>query len=161
MRPRNSTAIVLTLSVLSLAIFASCKSNSGESPGVATIRSGSPEGVRVTSTAGQNSELVPEAAGRITAALCKHERECAQARSQKSDEALLLQEQACAADLKSTAELSLREMSCSPAEARAGLEECLTAIQGERCMDSMNRFPQIVPACRSNEICRRGASASR
>jgi hypothetical protein len=153
--PRLSSSFILgALSILSVFSVAACKKDTGESAGVTTIRSGSPEGVRVTNASPGGA--LPEAASRFAGALCKHERECAEARSRQSEEAILLEEAACVSELKPTAEVSFRELSCSPAVARAGFEECLAAVKSERCYDTMARFPQVVPACRPTEVCRRG-----
>jgi hypothetical protein len=153
---RFSSCFVLGVLVVSIA---ACKKDTGESAGVTTIRSGSPEGVRVTNAG--TPDALPEASSRFAAALCKHERECAEARSRQTEEAILLEEQACVTELKPTAELTFHELTCSPAVARAGFEECLAAVHAERCYDSMARFPQIIPACRPTEVCRRGEASTR
>lgn len=146
---RLSSCVVL----VALGLVA-CKKDTGESAGVTTIRSGSPEGVRVTNAA--TPGVLPEASRRFASAICKHERVCGEARGRQTPEALLLEETACVTELRPTAELTYKELTCAPAVARAGFEECLAAIDSERCYDSMTRFPDIIPACRPTEVCRRG-----
>jgi hypothetical protein len=138
-----------------------CKRDDGQSAGVATLRSGTPEGVRVTSAPAPESGA-DQAADRLAAALCTHERECVRTSGrseQSSEEGALLAESVCVADMKPGARRSIDAWECTPAVARAGLTDCMAAIKAEPCHETRLKETSV-PACRSSEICKRGQNVS-
>jgi hypothetical protein len=153
--PMRRTNLALVLFASTLALAAACKHDDGQA-GITTIRSGTPEGVRVTNTPTDATDP----AIRLARAVCRHERECTGARGGRSPEALSRDETACATELEPVARLNIEELNCSPAAKSAGLEECLAAIDSERCYEQ-DRSAPIQPECRASEICRRGALVSR
>lgn len=124
---RMKATVAVIPVVLTLA--AAC-SRRGENAGMTTIRSGTPEGVRVTNLT--NADL--DAADRLAGAICRHERECSRTLGRLStDEALALEENACMTEMRPAARINLDALECGPAVARAGIEECLASIRTERC----------------------------
>lgn len=153
---RHLTVVLVTAT---LSLVTACKRHDGQTASTTTVRSGTPEGVRVTGTP-PPTEKPPssddsEDADRLTAAICTHERNCAKLRAQHgAAETPEFDEDACVTEIKSVVVLALETLDCSPAIARAGIEECLAAIRAERC--DANEAPSIVPQCRPSAMCRRG-----
>jgi hypothetical protein len=147
----------LCLVLLGSLAFGGCRRDDGQSAGTTTIRSGTPEGVRVTNAEADGAFDAP---ARLAGAVCSHERDCANRRGQLDTEALRQREAACVDEIRPTAELSLQALGCSPAVARAGYEECLAALRSDGCAATAG-YPEILPACRPSAICRRGLGLER
>ena len=157
----SRTQLALAVAATTLALAAGCQRN-GEAAGTTTIRSGTPDGVRVTSAPDPASTTKSRAAGRLAAAVCEHDRRCGATESaDTSAEAGLLGEAVCVAELEPRARQNVEAWRCSPAVARAGFEDCVAAIKAEsRCSEIALTEASEIPACRPSEICRKGAGAS-
>jgi hypothetical protein len=107
--------------VLLLLTVAACRHEEGVS--TTTVRSGSPEGARVTN--------VPDRpADRLVRAHCIHERECARVRGIAQANALAMSEASCLLAMRDRAERAAQTMRCAGSE---GFERCLDAIEGAAC----------------------------
>ncbi len=151
--------LALAVATTTLALTSGCHHN-GDAAGTTTIRSGTPDGVRVTSAPAPTTDAKASAANRLAGAVCERERHCATTeRADVTAEAALLGEAVCVADLQPRARLNVEAWECSPAVARAGFEECLAAIRTETSCGqiTLNESSEI-RACRPSEICRNGAS---
>jgi hypothetical protein len=154
----RTTLAIATLAV-TLALVGACKHGDGQTAGVTTIRSGTPEGVRVTNTPAPNEPTTKDLeANRIATAFCGHERKCMLPEgSESSTEAGLLGEAVCVAELEPVARSSIDSWKCSPAVARAGLKDCIAAVNPEiRCRDVLIGEASPVEECRPTNICRKG-----
>ncbi|MCW5834943.1 MAG: hypothetical protein KIS78_21255 [Labilithrix sp.] len=144
---------------LALALVSACKRDDGQAASTTTVRSGTPDGVRVTDRPdpGERSGRA-YAADRISAAICALERRCAAAEGpERSAEAELLDEAVCIAERKARTMRSVESWSCSPALERAGFEQCIAAINAEvRCRDVLLGERSVVPECRPSQICHEG-----
>ena len=158
----SRTQLAFAVAAVTLALASGCQRN-GEAAGTTTIRSGTPDGVRVTSASDPASTTKSRAAGRLAAAVCEHERRCAATEStDMSAEAGLLGEAVCVADREPRARRNVEAWRCSPDVARAGFEECVAAIKGEvRCSEISLTEESEIRDCRPSEICRKGAGTSR
>lgn len=140
----------LALSLSLTFILAACKHDDGV--GTTAVTSGTLDGPRVTNVA-EDTQLPTE--DRLAGAVCVRERECARDRGLNKKDALAMHEAACVIEVKPTAAILTQSLTCSPAEARAGVEECLAAIAREPC-DTPTAFSSSLPACRAQQICGRG-----
>ena len=147
----SRTHLALAVAAATLALASGCQRN-GEAAGTTTIRSGTPNGVRVTSAPEPASTTKTRAAGRLAAAVCEHERRCATTeRSDMSAEASLLGEAVCVADFEPRARQHIEAWRCAPAIARAGFEECVAAITAEaKCSGTDVRIRQPRSTFRSS-----------
>jgi len=156
--PRTTLALAAT-AIITLALASGCKHNNGERAGTTTIRSGTPDGVRVTSAPDPASEAKARSANRLAAAVCERQRRCASTESTDARaEAALPGETICVADVEPRARQNVEAWPCSPAVARAGFEECLAAVATEGGCEAVSLTEDSeIRACRPSEICRKGA----
>jgi hypothetical protein len=145
----------ILLLLVALATSSACKRDDGMSAGTATVRSGTPSGVRVTSAPAEDAA---DPAARVAAAICTHERLCGHARGDRGSEALLQQEEHCVAEVTSTTTLALGDLPCTNPAASTGIGACVAAIKQQSC-DGRSSHPSILPECRPVEICRRGGAS--
>jgi len=136
-----------SLPFLALILFAApaCK-HDGEAVGTATVRSGTPDGPRVTDVRTATSD---DLATQLTSTICTRERQCARQRG-RGEEA-----PSCESEVGSTSALTVQSLTCDAGSARPGFETCLAAIRAEAC-DPSSGFSADLPACRIAQIC--GAS---
>jgi hypothetical protein len=142
-----------------LALVGACKHDDGQTAGITTIRSGTPDGVRVTNTPSPNEPSPKDVeANRIATAFCGRDRRCTLPEgSEQSTEAGLLGEAVCVAELEPVARQSIDSWNCSPAIARAGLKDCIAAVNSDiRCRDVLLGEESPVLECRPSSICRKG-----
>ncbi|MBX3209490.1 MAG: hypothetical protein KF764_30935 [Labilithrix sp.] len=156
---RTTLALAVVPVTLAVALVSACKRDDGQSASTTTVRSGTPDGVRVTSVpdpAARSGRAY--AADRIAEAICSLERRCAEAeRPNRTAEAELLGEAACITERKARTLRNVESWNCSPALERAGFEECIAAINAEvRCRDILLGEKSVVPECRPSVICRKG-----
>lgn len=126
------------------ALAASC-AHGTETAGTATVTSGATSGVKVTGASPRD-----QAAMRLADEICARETACGAI----GDGARYRTEEACMADQGSSAPVQLSRWSCTPTPTKAGFEECLAAIRGERCETPLPRVDRLV-ACRSASVCGR------
>jgi hypothetical protein len=151
------TSIIILIAAASVA---ACRRDDGETASTTTIRSGTPPPLQQTRGAGPSTSSDPwDPVPGLAGAICGHERACATVRGGVNTEALLLQEQNCMAELTPSVALTMSQLDCSPAVARASLEECIAAVRAERCSTPMSNYPTPIAACRPTEMCRRGQNA--
>jgi|GEM_PF-3547989 len=152
---RRTPLALAALPVL-LALAPACKHDDGR-PASTVITSGTPEAVPASTTPDPSTEK-NRSAERIAAALCSQERLCVSAElPDMAPEATLLGEAACIAELKPVARQSVEAWDCSPAVARAGFKECLSAVSAEiRCRDVLLGEASPVVECRPSNICHKG-----
>ncbi len=155
---RTTFTLAALTGTLALALASGCQRN-GDAAGTTTIRSGTPDGVRVTSAPDPASTEKTRVTSRLAAAVCAHERRCAiEEGAGLSSEAALLGEAVCVADLEPRARQNVEAWRCAPAVARAGFEECVAAIKTEtKCSEISLSEDSEVRECRPSEICRKGA----
>ena len=120
-----------------------CKHDDGEAVGTATIRSGTPDGPRVTDVRAMTSD---DLATQLTSTICSRERQCARQRGRGE------QGTSCEAEIASTSTLTVQSLACDATAARPGFEACLAAIRAEGC-DTSSGFSADLPACRIAQIC--------
>jgi len=117
-----------------------CKHDEGVS--TTTVRSGSPEGSRVTN--------VPDTpAERLARAVCVRERECARGRGLLRADALHMKEASCMVEVRPTTALAVERMACV---ASAGFERCVDAVAAASC-DTPAGFTGEIVECRSSAMC--------
>jgi hypothetical protein len=124
--------------VLLLLGVAACRHD--ESISTTTIRSGAPEGARVTN-------LPDPPAERLARAHCIHERECARAAGLVRPDALAMSEASCRVAVRDHAERSAQSMTCLASE---GFERCLDSIESAAC--GSEAFASDL--CRTSVMCR-------
>lgn len=140
-------------------LIAACKHDDGSAAGIATIHSGTPEGMRVTNLPDVPETAAPEMGpaavrnemgDRLARAQCSHDRSCGLGDA----ETLLVAEDACFNDARFGYRASIDQWPCRPAMARAGFDECIAAIREADCSARRGEGAQI-RACQASEICRR------
>jgi hypothetical protein len=156
---RTTIALAFVPLSLTLALAAGCKRDDGrQATSTTTIRSGTPEPVRVIDMPLDAVATPEQAAVQFAWALCKHETECADAQAHMSAETKRSTHAACIAELKSPARMNVDTWDCAPAVARAGFEQCLATLANESCgarrIDNTSGLPM---ACRPAEICKRSS----
>lgn len=136
------TPRLLPLLALASALAAACAHQDDTRGGITTIRSGSPEGARVTNLAPDDP------AERLAIELCRRAESCGKTGRR---ETRWPTETACVAEVERDVPARVRSWSCSPARGR--LEECLAAIRSARCEAPVDgRWPELA-ACRAEVVC--------
>jgi len=152
--------LAMTLVPLTLALLTACKRDDGQTAGVATIRSGAPGGVRVTSAGARDASARASAADRVAVALCGHERRCAMTEdASPAAEAALLAEAVCVAEQKPRTRRAVEAWGCAPAG--DALEACAAAIENDDvCRPIRLTEGSAIDACRPSSVCRSDESSA-
>jgi hypothetical protein len=112
--------------------------------GITTIRSGSPEGVRVTSVSPDDR------AGRLAVELCRRGESCGRV---GKPEQRWPTENACVSEVQRDLPRRLGAWTCPAFETRSRFEECLAAIRSARCDAPIDERWSELTACRAEVVC--------
>ncbi len=112
--------------------------------GITTIRSGSPEGARVTSVAPDDR------AARLAVELCRRAEACGRVGRR---EARWATDTACVSEVERDVPARLRAWRCSPSSSLGRLEDCLAAIRSARCDAPVDDGWTELAACRAEVVC--------
>jgi hypothetical protein len=150
------TALVAALLPIA-ATLGGCAKQQPAEYGTTRISSATPSGPMVTNVRAEDAD----SADQLAAAICRHESRCIHRGTRSAAETPARGGAACVAEVRPSAVLNLDALDCSPAEARAGLKECLAALASDDCSSTLSSDPVLVPACRPTMICASGAPVVR
>jgi hypothetical protein len=158
-KPMRSAATTLLTLLAPTAVLA-CAGHGQSSYGTTTVLSAPmpvvvPMGVpSIAAEAADVHQRDP--AEELAAAICRRERVCTERGATVTAGASPRAGAACVAGVRPSALATLSALDCSPAEARAGLKDCLAALSSDDCSVPVSSDPQLIPACRRETICRKG-----
>lgn len=149
----RSLALAALLALLA-APLGGCGTRAPADYGTARISSATAGGPLVTNVRDEDAADADE----LAAAICRHESRCVHRGTSAAAETPARGGAACVAEVRPSAVLSLDALDCAPAEARAGLKDCLAALASDDCSSTLSADPVLVPACRPTVICSSGAA---
>jgi hypothetical protein len=120
-----------------------------------TVLTGAPERSWTAATPLPGAGAEP--ADQLTAAICRRERVCLERRGGPTAGTGARGEASCVAEVKPAALVSLGAIECPPANARAGMKDCLAALATDDCTLAASTEPMLIPACRPSMLCRTSA----